>query len=82
MGMAGDARGAAVAERLNDELGVAAFHGCSDDQIDLTITVDRRHQIAASRAHRTQAVPTSPPWRRLELLGEVEHLRWLRPQAT
>ena len=72
----------AVAERLNDELGVAAFHGRSTEQIDLTITVDRTHQIAASHAHRTQAVPTSPLWRRLELLGDVEHLRWLRPPAT
>jgi LmbE family N-acetylglucosaminyl deacetylase len=72
----------AVAEQLNDELGVAAFHGCSTEQIDLTVTVDRTHQIAASYAHHTQAVPTSPLWRRLELLGDVEHLRWLRPPAT
>ena len=68
----------AVADQLNDELASAAFSGCPPERIDLVIAVDRTHQIAASRAHRTQAVPTSPLWRRLELLGSNEHLRWLR----
>lgn len=72
----------AVADQLNDELAVAAFSGCPPEEIDLMITVDRTHQVAASRAHRTQAVPTSPLWRRLELLGNTEHLRWLRRPAA
>lgn len=67
-----------VAEQLNAELRDTSFRGRGPDEIDLTITVDRRHQVEASRAHHTQAVPTSPLWRRLELLGEAEHLRWLR----
>lgn len=67
-----------VAERLNEELGSPAFSGRPPDQIDLRIAVDRAHQIAASRAHHTQAGPTSSLWRRLELLGDSEHLRWLR----
>lgn len=67
----------AVADQLNDELG-GSFSGCAPEEIDLTITVDRTHQIAASHAHHTQAVPSSPLWRRLELLGDEEHLRWLR----
>lgn len=67
-----------VADQLNDELGVSAFSGCEPESIDVAIRVDRTHQIAASHAHHTQAVPTSPLWRRLELLGDTEHLRWLR----
>ncbi len=69
---------AEVAAQLNDELGVRVFKGCPPEQIDLRVTVDRSHQIAASHAHHTQAVPSSPLWRRLELLGDTEHLRWLR----
>ena len=72
---------AAVADQLNEEMGGSAFSGCAPDEIDLRITVDRTHQIAASRAHHTQAVPSSPLWRRLELLGDAEHLRWLRQTA-
>lgn len=70
-----------VAERLNSELGGSSFGGCDPREIDVTITVDRTHQLAASRAHHTQAVPGSPLWRRLELLGDAEHLRWLRPRS-
>lgn len=70
-----------VAAQLNAELGVSSFRGCEPELIDVTITVDRTHQVAASKAHHTQAVPSSPLWRRLELLGEQEHLRWLRRPA-
>lgn len=69
---------AVVADQLNEELGVDGFAGCAPEQVDIAVTVDRGHQIAASRAHHTQAVPSSPLWRRLELLGDTEHLRWLR----
>ena len=69
---------ASVATQLNDELGLA-FAGVLDEEIDIELTVDRTLQVRASKAHRTQAVPTSPLWRRLELLGSKEHLRWLRP---
>lgn len=72
----------AVADQMNVELGVGLFSGCAAEDIDITISVERRHQIAASRAHHTQAVPTSPLWRRLELLGGSEHLRWLRRTAS
>jgi N-acetylglucosamine malate deacetylase 2 len=71
----------AVAEQLNEELG-GSFSGRAAEEIDLTITVDRTHQITASHAHHTQAVPSSPLWRRLELLGDSEHLRWLRRPAA
>jgi LmbE family N-acetylglucosaminyl deacetylase len=69
---------AAVAAQLNEESGGSTFSGHAPEQIDLRIAVDRAHQISASRAHHTQAVPSSPLWRRLELLGDTEHLRWLR----
>jgi LmbE family N-acetylglucosaminyl deacetylase len=69
---------AEVADVLNAELGDRAFHGRPAEEIDLRITVDRSHQVEASREHHTQAGPSSPLWRRLDLLGDTEHLRWLR----
>jgi N-acetylglucosamine malate deacetylase 2 len=42
------------------------------------VPVDRSLQLAAVACHPSQAVPGSVLWRRLELLGDEEHLRWLR----
>src|SRR5664279_3292340 len=42
-----------------------------------TLPVDRAKQTAACAAHVSQAIPTSVLWRRLELLGDTEYLRWL-----
>ncbi len=67
---------ATVATRLNRELG-AGFVGHRAAEIDIKLTVDRALQAAACAAHVSQAIPTSVLWRRLELLGDVEHLRWL-----
>jgi len=67
-----------VAARLNEELG-ASFIGHRDEEIDLRVTVERTRQRLASRAHVSQALPSSVLWRRLELLGDTESLRWLRP---
>jgi N-acetylglucosamine malate deacetylase 2 len=66
-----------VAAQLNQELG-AAFKGHEDGEIDLRVTVDRGRQRRASRAHVSQALPDSVLWRRLELLADIESLRWLR----
>ena len=66
----------AVAAQLNQELG-ASFIGHPDQEIDLRVTVDRARQRLASHAHTSQALPSSVLWRRLELLGNVESLRWL-----
>jgi LmbE family N-acetylglucosaminyl deacetylase len=66
-----------VATALNEGTG-AAFVGRLPAGIDLTIAVDRTTQRIACLEHASQAIPTSILWRRLELLGEVEHLRWLR----
>jgi LmbE family N-acetylglucosaminyl deacetylase len=67
-----------VAEQLNQERGTA-FSGHRDDEIDYEVTVERARQLAAVGAHASQALPTSVLWRRLELLGDREYLRRLRP---
>jgi N-acetylglucosamine malate deacetylase 2 len=67
-----------VAVQLNQELG-AGFIGHHDQDIDLRVRVDRTRQRLASHAHVSQALPGSVLWRRLELLGDTESLRWLRP---
>jgi len=69
-----------VAAQLNQELG-ASFIGHPDQDIDLRVIVDRTRQRLASHAHSSQALPTSVLWRRLELLGDTESLRWLRPDV-
>jgi LmbE family N-acetylglucosaminyl deacetylase len=68
---------ASVAEALNDEFD-GHFFGRPATEIDIRLEVTRDLQRRASLAHASQAVPTSVLWRRLELLGDVEHLRWLR----
>lgn len=70
-----------VAEALNADL-YTSFAGSADGEIDLVVAVDRERQRLASLAHASQAVPTSVLWKRLELLGEKEHLRWLRRPAA
>lgn len=66
-----------VAATLNAEVG-AAFVGHVPAEVDVVLPVERERQRAAIACHPSQALPTSVLWRRLELLGEVEHLRWLR----
>jgi len=69
----------AVADQLNDEMGGPGgpFRGHPDDDLDIALRCDRESQYVAIRAHASQAVPGSPLWRRLELLGSTEWLRWL-----
>lgn len=55
----------------------APFSGRAAAEIDIEHPVDRKRQLAAVNAHPSQAVPGSVLWRRLELLGGVEHLMWL-----
>jgi len=66
-----------VAEQLNREFGTD-FHGHRSAVIDIELTVARERQVAASASHVSQAIPTSVLWRRLELMGATEQLRWLR----
>lgn len=68
-----------VAATLNAEYGTA-FAGHAS--LDLRIRVDRVRQRSAIEAHASQAVPGSVLWRRLELLGDEEHLRRLTPDIS
>ena len=69
-----------VAEVLNAEFG-ASFAGRDDDEFDLVMTVDRVAQRRAIACHVSQATDNPVLWRRLELQGATESLRWLRPPA-
>lgn len=68
---------AAVAGALNEQTG-AAFVGVAEDEIDLTIKVDRASQLDAIACHRSQEQDNPVLRLRLELLGDREHLAWLR----
>ena len=67
-----------VAAALNHEFSTC-FRGRPDDEIDLTITVDRARQRDAIACHRSQSIDNPVLWRRLDLLGTAEHLRYLVP---
>lgn len=72
----------AVAGVLNAELGTG-FGGRTADEVDLVLSVDRGPQHRAIACHASQSVDNPVLWRRLELLGDREWLRWLRrPPAT
>jgi N-acetylglucosamine malate deacetylase 2 len=67
-----------VADALNTELGTS-FTGYAETELPITVTVDRDRQRRAIAAHASQAVPGSVLWRRIELLGDREHLRLTLP---
>ncbi len=69
-----------VAAALNAAFG-ADFRGRCAVEIDLTIAVDRDRQRRAIACHRSQATDNPVLWRRLELTGSTEPLRWLRVPA-
>jgi len=67
-----------IAASLNTEFGTT-FMGRGPGEIDLEITVDRAQQRRAIACHASQSTDNPVLWRRLQLLGDREHLRWLRP---
>lgn len=67
-----------VACALNDEFG-SAFVGRHNDQLDFRVAIDRDRQSDAIACHVSQSTWNPVLHRRLELSGEVEHLRWLTP---
>src|SRR5689334_1625524 len=69
---------AAVAARLSAET-AQPFAGQPPDRVDLCLRVSRQRQRRAALLHTTQISPEAVLWRRLQLLGECEHLRWLVP---
>jgi N-acetylglucosamine malate deacetylase 2 len=71
-----------VADSLNAEFGTR-FAGRVEDEIDIVLRVDRGAQKRAIALHTSQATDNPVLWRRLELLGDTEWLRWLRrPSAA
>jgi N-acetylglucosamine malate deacetylase 2 len=72
---------AAIAGRLRDETG-HRFAGRPPREVDLCVRVDRARQRKAALLHVTQVSPTAVLWRRLQLQGDCEHLRWLVPPAV
>lgn len=68
----------AIAAQLNDEF-PATFVGRQPEEIDLSIEVDRYSQHRAIRCHASQSSENPVLWRRLELQGTREDLRWLDP---
>jgi LmbE family N-acetylglucosaminyl deacetylase len=70
-----------VAQQLRHEHG-APFDGHLPEDIDIVLPVDRTAQLKAVACHLSQAVPGSVMWRRIELLGHHEHLRWLHRAAV
>lgn len=68
----------AVAGQLRAETG-QAFAGQPGAVIDLCVRVSRSRQRRAALLHTSQVSPSAVLWRRLQLQGECEHLRWLVP---
>jgi len=72
---------AGVTEHLNREFGTG-FVGRTPEDLDLTMHVDRDVQRQAIRHHQSQSNDNPVLWRRLALLGDTEHLRYLNRPST
>ncbi len=70
-----------VAAQLKAETG-QDFTGQPPDVIDFCVRVSRIRQRRAALLHASQVSPGAVLWRRLQLQGECEHLRWLVPPET
>lgn len=70
-----------VAVALNAEF-ATTFIGRPAADMDVRLTVDREIQLRAIAEHRSQSVDNPVLWRRLELLGDSEWLRFLRGCAA
>ena len=72
---------AGIAGRLRAETG-QPFAGQASGRLDFAIRVSRTRQRQAALLHASQVSPEAPLWRRLELQGDTEHLRWLVPPSA
>ena len=66
-----------VAQALNREFG-ATFVGRTDQELDLSVEVDRGRQRKAIACHASQSSDNPVLRRRLQLQGKQEVFRWLR----
>lgn len=71
----------AVAARLRAETG-QDFAGRPPGLMDFRVRVGRARQRRAALLHASQVSPGAVLWRRLQLQGEYEHLRWLVPPSA
>jgi LmbE family N-acetylglucosaminyl deacetylase len=65
-----------VAARLNREF-ATSFVGRHHHELDFSIAIDRGRQLEAISRHHSQSTDNPVLWRRLDLLGPAEHLRYL-----
>ena len=65
-----------VAAQLSAETG-QRFTGRPPNMIDMCVRVSRSRQRRAALLHASQISPAAVLWRRLQLQGDREHLRWL-----
>lgn len=68
----------AIASQLRAETGTR-FAGRPASEVDLCVRVDRTRQRRAAWLHASQVSPGAVLWRRLQLQGDCEHLRWIQP---
>jgi N-acetylglucosamine malate deacetylase 2 len=68
----------AIADRLRAETG-QPFTGQPPDCLDLCVRVDRASQRRAALMHASQISPSAAVWRRWQMQGDCEYLRWLLP---
>ena len=69
------------AARLRAETG-QDFAGRPPGLMDFRVRVGRARQRRAALLHASQVSPGAVLWRRLQLQGEYEHLRWLVPPSA
>jgi N-acetylglucosamine malate deacetylase 2 len=70
----------AVAAQLSAETS-QRFSGQPPNMIDMCVRVRRSRQRRAALLHASQISPAAVLWRRLQLQGDCEQLRWLGPPA-
>lgn len=70
-----------VAGALNSQFGTA-FVGRDEQEIDAVLRVDRTRQCRAIARHVSQCDNNAVLESRLALLGDTEHVRWLRPPGS
>jgi N-acetylglucosamine malate deacetylase 2 len=70
-----------AAAHLKQEFG-GSLIAPQGDEFDLRVSLERTRQRVDSRQLQSPARPGSPSWRQLELLADIQSLRWLRPPSS